>query len=84
MNSDSDLDENQYFTWKGGFNNTTSIDYINYTAYLDGFHKYMFDEENLIYILKAKGFNNVKLRKYDSKIDLEKRDYESIYAQGVK
>ena len=53
-------------------------------AYMDGVHKYMFDEENLLHILKTKGFNDVKLRVFDSQIDLKSRDYESIYAQGIK
>jgi hypothetical protein len=53
-------------------------------AYMDGQHKYMFDEENLIFILKSKGFRNVKLRQFDPTLDLKERDYESIYAEGEK
>ena len=71
-------------SYYNAFNNTTKIDYINYMAYMDGVHKYMFDEENLLHILKTKGFNDVKLRVFDSQIDLKSRDYESIYAQGIK
>jgi len=29
------------------WNDTTKIDYVNYTAYMDNDHRYMFDEENL-------------------------------------
>ena len=83
MKSDS-LDENQFFGYKPAYNNTTRIDYVNFTAYLDGFHKYMFDEENLIYILKSKGFRNVHLRKFNPSLDLERRDFESIYAEAEK
>lgn len=79
----SELDTG-YFGYKPGYNDTTKIDYINYTAYMDGHHKYMFDEENLIYILKSKGFKNVQLREFDSNLDLKERDFESIYAEAVK
>jgi len=61
-------------------NHTTNIDYVNYMAYMDGHHKYMFDEENLICRLKQNGFQNVQLRKFDPKLDLKERDFESIYA----
>jgi len=63
---------------------TTEIDYVNYIAYMDGHHKYMFDENNLIHILKEKGFRNVNLREFDQNIDLKERDYESIYADAIK
>lgn len=80
----SDLDENQFFGYKPAYNNTTKIDYVNYTAYMDGHHKYMFDEENLIYILTSKGFQNVCQRKFDPDIDSKERDFESIYVEAIK
>lgn len=85
LNTDpvKDLDP-AFFIYKPAYNYTTKIDYINYMAYMDGHHKYMFDEENLVHILKAKGFENVHLRKFDPELDLKKRDYESIYAEGIK
>ena len=79
-----DLDEQLYFAWAPAFNRTTKIDYVNYTAYMDGQHKYMFDEENLLHILKLRGFRNVHLREFDSKLDLKGRDFESIYAEAQK
>lgn len=81
---DSSQDTSRLFGYKPAYNNTTKIDFINYTAYMDGHHKYMFDEENLIYILKAKGLKNVRLREFDPNLDLKVRDYESIYAVGEK
>ena len=78
------LDEEIFITWEDAYNHTTSLDYINYIAYMDGVHKYMFDEENLLHILKSKGFHKVKLREFNSEIDMKSRDYESIYAQGIK
>lgn len=80
----SDLDANKFFNYEPAYNNTTKIDYVNYTAYMDGHHKYMFDEENLVCILKAKGMKNAHIREFDPDLDLKKRDYESIYAVAEK
>ena len=81
---DSQFEAKELIGHMPAFNNTTKIDYLNYTAYMDGEHKYMFDEENLIYILKSKGMKNVKLRTFDSSLDLKVRDFESIYAVAEK
>jgi hypothetical protein len=51
---------------------------------MDGHHKYMFDEENLVYILISHGFKNVKVRDFDINIDMLDRDFESIYAIANK
>lgn len=66
------------------FNNTTAIDMINYIAYMDGNHKYMFDQENLIEVLKINGFIDVVKREFDPKLDWELRKNSSIYALGYK
>ncbi len=47
-------------------------------------HKYMFDEENLVNLLKKCGFSKVKLRDFNPDLDLKSRDFESIYAIGYK
>lgn len=83
MKPDS-LDENEFFGYKPAYNNTTRIDYVNYTTYMDGHHKYMFDEENLLYILKLKGFKNAHLRIFNPSLHLKERDFESIYAEAEK
>lgn len=83
LKSDS-LVEKRFFEYKPAYNNTTRIDYVNYTAYMDGHHKYMFDEENLLYILKSKAFRNVHLRSFDPGLDLKERDFESVYAEAEK
>jgi predicted SAM-dependent methyltransferase len=80
MNKDLDA----YLAYKPAHNHTTKIDYVNYMAYMDGHHKYMFDKENLIHILKSKGFKNVNLREFDSNVDLKERDFQSIYAEAEK
>ena len=78
------LDRSKFCRYEPAYNNTSKIDYVNYTAYMDGLHKYMFDKENLICILKAKGMNNVRIREFDPDLDLKERDFESIYAVAEK
>jgi hypothetical protein len=53
-------------------------------AYMDGHHKQMFDEDKLLFVLRSKGFKNVRLRPFDPSLDLEARDYESIYGEAEK
>ena len=73
-----------YFGWKPAYNCTTSIDAINYVAYMDGKHKYMFDQENLLHILRGAGLIEVIERPFDPTCDRPERDYESLYAIGIK
>lgn len=73
-----------YFGWEPAYNRTTRIDALNYVAYMAGEHKYMFDQENLLHILNAKGFVNVSARDFDPETDMHERHFESIYAMGFK
>jgi predicted SAM-dependent methyltransferase len=73
-----------YFAWEPAMNKTTSIDAINYVAYMSGEHKYMFDIDNLLHLLRAAGFAEVRERSFEAGLDREERDFESIYAVGVK
>jgi predicted SAM-dependent methyltransferase len=66
------------------FDTGSLIDQINYIAYMGGEHKYLFDGENLVSLLRTAGFRNVELRSYDAQLDLIERDHESIYAKGIK
>ncbi len=71
--------------WQKGYVDTNSkLDQINYMAYMDGEHQYMFDEENLINTILKANFSSAKLRKYNKNIDLLGRDFESIYAVAYK
>jgi predicted SAM-dependent methyltransferase len=79
--------------YEPAWNDTTPIDWVNYIAYMDevdhillkhAAHQYMFDEENLLKVLEAAGFRNARLREFDPSLDLEFRDYESIYALAEK
>jgi hypothetical protein len=44
----------------------------------------MFDEENIINILKMCDFNSVDFRDFDDEIDHLDRDFESMYVQAFK
>lgn len=65
-------------------NTNSAMDQLNYMMYMNGQHKYMFDEENLINTLLRAGFKKVDLREFDSMIDSSERDSESIYAVARK
>ena len=80
----NELDRSKFFNYKSAYNNTSRIDYVNYVAYMDKQHKYMFDEENLVAVLEKANFRNVRLRKFDPELDKQKRDFESIYAEAQK
>jgi hypothetical protein len=79
-----DLTGDHWFEWRPAYNNTTRIDIVNYVAYMGGEHRYMWDDENLVYVLSAAGFQDVALRDFDPSLDLAERDFESIYAIARK
>ena len=66
------------------YNYNSKIDYLNYIAYMDGHHRYMFDEENITAILGKAGFKNASLRPFDEEVDAKQRDFQSIYVQAEK
>jgi len=80
----NELDRSKFFRVESVYNNTSRIDYVNYTAYMGKAHKYMFDEENLVAILEKKNFRNVHLREFDPQLDKQERDCLSIYAEAQK
>lgn len=83
LRSGPPMDE-QLLGYRPAYNNTTRIDYVNYIAYMDGHHKHMFDEENLLHMLNSCGLRNARLRAFDPSLDLKERDAESIYAEAEK
>ncbi len=60
------------------------IDWVNYIAYSNGDHKYMFDEVNILAHLDMAGFSSSCLRAFDPAIDDQSRRTESLYAQASK
>jgi predicted SAM-dependent methyltransferase len=81
--SNEDFNADYYCRYKPALHYHTRIDYVNYMAYMDA-HRHMFDEENLVAVLKAAGFSEVKLRSFDPTIDMKEREFESIYAVAIK
>jgi len=82
--SGKEPDRNLFFRYAPAYNGVSSIDYLNYTAYMGGLHKHMFDEKNLLQTLEIAGFAQVRKREFDAAIDLRERDFESIYAEARK
>jgi predicted SAM-dependent methyltransferase len=82
--NNKDLDSKTWFPYIPAADINSRIDYINYMGHMNGEHKHMFDLENLIAIHKSCGFEKVKQRPFNPNIDLEVRDYETIYVEAVK
>ena len=62
----------------------SAMDQLNYIIYMKDQHKYMFDEVNLLNLLRKAGFSNVQLRDFNPALDSIERDFESIYATAHK
>lgn len=78
------FDYKKYCDYDFGLSFKNKIDYVNYIFYMGGHHHYMFDEENIVSILKDIGFTNVKLRHFDQRLDQEARRSTSIYVEASK
>ena len=78
------FDSEYFLQYKPAVINLSRLDVINYIAYMDGHHRHMFDQDELIELFIKSGFANVKQREFDPTIDMESRKYESIYALGYK
>ena len=60
----------------------TPLDVVNHMAHLGGEHRYVFDEENVVALLKMAGLVDVRLRDFDPHRDVHERRHESIYVIG--
>jgi len=78
------FDPDVFCRHKPAYNFNSKIDYINYMAYMDGHHRHMFDEENILAIIGKTGFQHPRLRAFDETIDMKERDFQSIYVQAEK
>lgn len=65
-------------------NTNSAIDQLNYIAYLNGDHHYMFDEENIKNMIQKAGFKTVEFRDFDPNLDIHERDFESMYVLALK
>lgn len=78
------FDPEMFCCYQPAYYGNSRIDFVNYIAYMSGQHRYMFDSENLVIILKKAGFRNVCLRDYDSTLDIEARRSQSLYVLAEK
>ncbi len=62
----------------------TKLDELNFLTYADGYHKFMFDEENGIERLKEAGFENCRVREHNPQKDNSHKRHESLYFVGYK
>ena len=76
------FNEERFCAYEPAYNYHSTIDYVNYIAYMDGEHKFMFDEDNILSILTKAGFKDATLREMDTQLDLEERDHETIYVEA--
>ncbi|MEX0348509.1 MAG: hypothetical protein AB3N15_03720 [Paracoccaceae bacterium] len=56
---------------------------MNYLDYKGGEHKYMFHRDNLLAILRLRGFESVKARAFDAEVDLPECNHLSLHALAL-
>ena len=78
------LDKQLYLSYEPAYYFNSYLDYVNYIAYMDDEHKFMFDEENMLAVLHNIGFKNERLREFDPQLDMESRRHESVFAIAHK
>ncbi len=76
-------DDDQMYA-KAIVDSNSFIDQLNYIAYMDGEHKFMFDEQNAINLILKAGFTSVSLREFEAGLDLEDRKFESLFVIAYK
>ena len=84
VNKQNFLSKRKFFYQPAVIDTGSLMDQINYIAYMDQEHKYLFDKQNLVNTLKKIPFKKVELRTFDESIDIKSRDFESIYAIAIK
>jgi hypothetical protein len=67
-------------------NTKTLVDYVNYAIYQHGEHKYIYDEDKVILILKKMGYRSVSVSTYRDGIDrdIPVRRRHSFYIEAIK
>lgn len=63
---------------------TTPMHSVNYFFRQNGEHKYVYDEETLVALLRDCGFANVRVRSWDATMDLESRRDGTLYVVAEK
>jgi predicted SAM-dependent methyltransferase len=80
----ADFDPSLFCRYEPAYHYHSKIDYVNYMAYMDGHHHYMFDEDNIDAILRKTGFKTVRPREFDKNLDMEVRNFQTIYVHCEK
>ena len=62
----------------------TLVDHLNLGIYENGEHKYLYDEEKLVLVLREVGFSAVEVSEYKSDIDVPRRKQHSFYVEAVR
>ena len=78
------FDVGRFCSYDASLNYAAKLNYVNYMFYMDGHHRYMFDEQNLLLALQQAGFRQARSRAFDPFLDQQSRSHESIYATCVK
>jgi predicted SAM-dependent methyltransferase len=66
------------------FSTGSSVDIVNYIAYMNGQHRFMFDEECLVNIVRQAGFSNVRIRSFEHLLDPDSRKEASLFLEAIK
>jgi predicted SAM-dependent methyltransferase len=78
------FDRETFLCYKPALYSDQRMDILNYMFYMDGHHKYMFDQESLIAMLVRADFADAHARQFDPSIDMAARKHETIYAVAIK
>lgn len=68
---------------KAIINAGSPIDWVNYIAYSNSEHNYLFDEDNLIADMQQAGFQDSQLREFGHELDFRAGLKASIYAEAT-
>jgi SAM-dependent methyltransferase len=84
MKGDASAFKEKYCGYEFGLPYEARIDILNYIFYMDGHHRYMFDAEGMLALLRRCGFSSVNERAFDPGMDMAARQQESIYFTAQK
>src|SRR5215831_5667299 len=62
--------DRSFLAYKPAVVSDLRMDWLNYIAYMDGHHRFMFDRDNLLKLLTEAGFTDVRSRDFDPTVDM--------------
>jgi predicted SAM-dependent methyltransferase len=78
------FDRERFCGYDVGLAYRTPMDILNFVAHLGGEHRHLFDDRNLVDVLREAGFRDARVRDYDPDVDVAQRRHESVYAVALK